>query len=225
MSDEQRAPALSAGSVQPVVDPARVPVGPCASHPPGVKCMACDYIDGEPDQSFDDGMPPILTGTDKMEISVKKCPNCGDVEGASCSYCRPPALSAGGRYEPLSDYAIALQRAIEHHCHDREVPEWIAKDCRHHAEMLNAHRVRAFEADARYAKLRAAAERVCGWMEQARVVLHEAVASGKAVDPDQALRLTAVWNDVDELREAIRPSKVPLRRTMAAAARPDSEEQ
>lgn len=34
-------------------------------------------------------------------------------------------------------YAIALQRAIEHHCAGEEVPEWVAVDCPHHAKMLN----------------------------------------------------------------------------------------
>jgi hypothetical protein len=35
------------------------------------------------------------------------------------------------------DYAIALQRAIEYHCSRIIIPEWIIKDCPHHAEMLN----------------------------------------------------------------------------------------
>ena len=35
------------------------------------------------------------------------------------------------------DYAIALQRAIEYHCRGEEVPAEIAKECPHHAEMLD----------------------------------------------------------------------------------------
>ena len=37
------------------------------------------------------------------------------------------------------DYSIALQQAIEYHCHGREVPPGIAKMCPHHAKMLNKH--------------------------------------------------------------------------------------
>lgn len=37
----------------------------------------------------------------------------------------------------VDGYAIALQRAIEHHCRGKLVPEMIASDCPHHAKMLN----------------------------------------------------------------------------------------
>lgn len=40
-------------------------------------------------------------------------------------------------YVPM-DYAIALQRAIEHHSKGKEVPADIAAACPHHADMLNA---------------------------------------------------------------------------------------
>ena len=33
---------LQHGALVPTWDADKVPVGPCASHPPGVKCMACD---------------------------------------------------------------------------------------------------------------------------------------------------------------------------------------
>lgn len=36
-----------------------------------------------------------------------------------------------------SRYAIALQRAIEHHCRGKLIPEEIGKFCPHHAKMLN----------------------------------------------------------------------------------------
>lgn len=36
-----------------------------------------------------------------------------------------------------TDYAIALQRAIEHHCRGQLVPPHIATECPHHAAMLN----------------------------------------------------------------------------------------
>lgn len=36
------------------------------------------------------------------------------------------------------DYAIALQRAIEHHCRKVPVPDNIAVECPHHAGLLNA---------------------------------------------------------------------------------------
>ena len=35
------------------------------------------------------------------------------------------------------EYAIALQRAIEHHCHGERVPPEVAAKCPHHARMLN----------------------------------------------------------------------------------------
>ena len=44
------------------------------------------------------------------------------------------------RHEATSNYAIALQRAIERHCRGLEVPANIAAECPHHAEMLNAAR-------------------------------------------------------------------------------------
>jgi len=37
------------------------------------------------------------------------------------------------------DYSIALQRAVEYHCKGKLVPEYIAKECPHHAAMLNRH--------------------------------------------------------------------------------------
>jgi hypothetical protein len=37
----------------------------------------------------------------------------------------------------MTAYAIALQRAIEHHCRGKQVPEDIAKHCPYHAKMLN----------------------------------------------------------------------------------------
>ena len=37
------------------------------------------------------------------------------------------------------EYAIALQRAIEYRCRGQVVPDSIAKDCPHHAEMLDAN--------------------------------------------------------------------------------------
>ena len=41
---------------------------------------------------------------------------------------------------PVStDYAIALQRAIEYHCRNVLVPDRVAAECPHHARMLNAH--------------------------------------------------------------------------------------
>ena len=40
------------------------------------------------------------------------------------------------------DYAIALQRAIEHHCRGVAVPPEIAANCPHHAQMLNEHLAR-----------------------------------------------------------------------------------
>jgi len=39
----------------------------------------------------------------------------------------------------MTNYAIALQRAIEHHCRGQSVPDYIAKQCPHHAQLLNAH--------------------------------------------------------------------------------------
>jgi hypothetical protein len=44
------------------------------------------------------------------------------------------------------EYAIALQRAIEHHCRGEEVPPEIAVECPHHARMLNDHRAGALQA-------------------------------------------------------------------------------
>lgn len=41
------------------------------------------------------------------------------------------------RHDKAMDYAIALCRAIEHHCAGKQVPDWIAKDCPHHADKLN----------------------------------------------------------------------------------------
>jgi len=38
-----------------------------------------------------------------------------------------------------TDYTIAIQRAIEYHCKDRLIPEDIATQCPHYAEMLNRH--------------------------------------------------------------------------------------
>lgn len=43
------------------------------------------------------------------------------------------------RFDSQLDYSIALGRAIEHHCRMVEVPESIAKECPHHAAMLNDH--------------------------------------------------------------------------------------
>jgi hypothetical protein len=37
------------------------------------------------------------------------------------------------------DYSIALQRLVEHICHVGSIPEEIAKDCPHHAEMARKH--------------------------------------------------------------------------------------
>ena len=37
------------------------------------------------------------------------------------------------------DYSIALQRAVEYHCKGKLIPEYIAKECPHHAAMLNRH--------------------------------------------------------------------------------------
>lgn len=42
------------------------------------------------------------------------------------------------RHAKAMDYAIALCRAIEYHCAGKQVPDWIAKDCQHHAAKLNA---------------------------------------------------------------------------------------
>jgi len=39
----------------------------------------------------------------------------------------------------MTNYAIALQRAIEYHCRGQSVPDYIAKQCPHHAQLLNAH--------------------------------------------------------------------------------------
>lgn len=38
------------------------------------------------------------------------------------------------------DYAIALQRAIEHHCREREISQDIEKLCPYHTNMLNSFR-------------------------------------------------------------------------------------
>jgi hypothetical protein len=43
------------------------------------------------------------------------------------------------RHQKTLDYAIALQRAIEHHVRGEPVPDWVAADCPHHAEMLSTH--------------------------------------------------------------------------------------
>ena len=37
------------------------------------------------------------------------------------------------------DYSIALQRAVEYHCKGKLIPDYIASECPHHAEMLNRH--------------------------------------------------------------------------------------
>ena len=39
----------------------------------------------------------------------------------------------------MSDYIIALQQAIEHHCKGKLVPNNIANKCPHHVAMLNYH--------------------------------------------------------------------------------------
>ena len=39
--------------------------------------------------------------------------------------------------DEMSDYAIALQRAIEYHCKGQVVPERIGKEFPYHAKMLN----------------------------------------------------------------------------------------
>lgn len=39
----------------------------------------------------------------------------------------------------MTDYAVALQRAIECHCRGEIVPECVAEKCPHHAELLNYH--------------------------------------------------------------------------------------
>jgi len=35
------------------------------------------------------------------------------------------------------NYSISLQRAIEYHCRGKDIPEVIAKECPHHAKLLN----------------------------------------------------------------------------------------
>lgn len=43
------------------------------------------------------------------------------------------------KYDEAFNYVIALQQAIEHHCHNELIPEDIALKCPHHAGMLNRH--------------------------------------------------------------------------------------
>lgn len=41
--------------------------------------------------------------------------------------------------DKIIEYAIALQRAVEYHCHGEQVPPEVAAKCPHHARMLNDH--------------------------------------------------------------------------------------
>jgi hypothetical protein len=41
------------------------------------------------------------------------------------------------RLELQTNYGIALQRLIEAYCHSQAVPEKVASECRHHADLLN----------------------------------------------------------------------------------------
>ena len=49
-------------------------------------------------------------------------------------------LKQSDLYRNQLDYSISLQRAIEYHSRGRDVPDEIAKNCPHHAKMLNKHR-------------------------------------------------------------------------------------
>ena len=41
------------------------------------------------------------------------------------------------RYSTPNEYIVALQRAIESHCKGKVVPEAVARECPHHAGLLN----------------------------------------------------------------------------------------
>ena len=54
-------------------------------------------------------------------------------------YSEAKVLMAQKIAKEQTDYAIALQQAIEAHCSGKEVPDEIAALCPHHAAKLNRH--------------------------------------------------------------------------------------